>query len=191
MHSYNIGDINVVAGCQSGAGQTVELDCEAVAWNEAFATFWGVVWGWTKNATAATAGILTTQIEDPPTACDTISANNRPWRLQACITSALWDVFDDPSGDDDPIDDGVTNVATFTFADTLNAYPAGWGNRQDEESGSHGRNHWDFLANWSSRWSGDLVAEIREIYATANLDGDVDDNGVDCDAPLGCGEEPF
>jgi hypothetical protein len=175
LHSWNISSFAVPAGCSFTHSFTGVHACESIPWNEGFANFWAVVFGWTKNATAPTFGTVGgAVIESPHSVC---ASSGTPWRIEACHTAALWDFFDDPSGDDDAIDDSATNVAAFTFVDTLNHYCSGTSNRCDQETGSHGRNHWDFLFNFSSRYAGDLVPEARDIYEAANIDSG--------------GEEPF
>lgn len=142
-------------------------DCDKVAWSEGIADFMAAVFAWTNNAPAAQFGanILET-ISDA--ADDCIGAD---FRTEACQAAALWDIFDDPTNDDDPLDD-TTGATLANIVTVLDNYPggcSGGANRCSNEGGEHGTNHWDFLANWNATFPG-TTDEVRDIYAQTGID---------------------
>jgi hypothetical protein len=92
--------------------------------------------------------------------------------------AALWDVYDDPSGDDDRIDGNNTPVNIASIVNVLNHYPDGcWpfaDDRCSNEGGPNGPNHWDFLKNFSDVFP-ELESEARDIYDAAMISGGGDE----------------
>ncbi len=167
------GDFNVDPGCTHPAHTFTSLEtCDSHPWNEGFANFFSVAFAFTNNATAAHFGGPGNSVETPEAVCATSAT---PRRIEACVTSALWDIFDDPTGDDDVMDGSPDSNATGMVS-ALDNYCWGTGNRCQAESGPHGRNAWDFLANFSATFP-TLQDEVEDIYAACRID-------------IG-GEEPF
>lgn len=161
--------------------------CEAWSFNEGVADFWAAVFSWSNNATEANidaenGGFTEGSIETPEPVC---IASATPERIQGCVAAMLWDVYDDPTGDDDGINDSQTAVGVNTISNIFQEYNdnciSGFDNRCSNEGGLHGVNHWDFLFNLNDEIPS-FLDEARGIYA-----------GIDFDenCPGGCGEEPF
>lgn len=142
-------------------------DCDKVAWTEGIGDFWAAVFAWTNDATAAQFGgnILET-VSDANDDCV-----GQDFRAEACQAAALWDLYDDPAGDDDPVD-GSPDATATGIVTVLNAYPggcAGGADRCSNEGGEHGTNHWDFLANWDATYPS-TTDELRVIYGQTGID---------------------
>lgn len=189
-HSLNVADIGYPWVFDGDHGFFSVECCEKVAFHEASAQFFAATWAWTKNAPDPWhLKNSSWRIEDAPAGCtwpppipapENGECTGAPWRCEGCIAAMMWDIFDDPSGDDDNIDDSAPSMALFNIVDGMNAYPDGcwvfFDDRCSNEGGDHGNNHWDFMWNFNDR-SGDAVAvELEQICDDLGLTG---------------GEEPF
>jgi hypothetical protein len=93
--------------------------------------------------------------------------------VEACVAAFLWDVFDDPAPDDDPIDDADATIAVAQMVEVLQQYGdncSGGANRCSNEGGADGRNTWDFLENFDDRYPS-LTPSARTILNQLSMDG--------------------
>jgi hypothetical protein len=165
MHALN-EDVYYPAECDVPAGYFGEQECERKAWHEGFANFFSAVFSWHNNATNA---LRATSPLETVNESDCVGLD---YRVNACHTATLWDIYDDPIGDDDPIDD-ANNVTLTTMVAVLDHYPGGCFSPAEHcsnEGGLHGNNHWDFLFNFGDLLGSSQTDEIRDIYDQHGLD---------------------
>jgi hypothetical protein len=168
MHALD-RNFSIPWGCTGTHTYNAPMDCEAPPWHEASANVFATMWQWTENApdVNATMGRAAFPVGIAPTACLT---NANPHRIEACMTAAMWDAWDDPTGDDDGIGPDVANITVSSMALILDQYSNGTGNRQNAEGGSHGNNLWDWLENFDDDFP-TLTATMRTIYTSVGLSG--------------------
>lgn len=173
LHAWGLSFPHWPVTCIAGHTYTSVETCEAFVFNEGSADFWAAAFSWSPD-TAAPAFVMG-PIETPAGVC---TAGPTPWRIEGCIAAALWDVYDDPTADDDALDDS-TNI---TLSGIVNIYDQfadnclGLADRCSNEGGNHGPNHWDWMENFDDDFP-TLTADLRDIYNA-------------CDINEG-GEEPF
>lgn len=156
-------------GCTTDHDTYEIHECERVAFEEGLASFWSVPWGWSNNATDPIADNVHYETSQMEGYCE----GDRNCDVQACVTSFLWDIFDDPANDDDPIDDADPTIAVAEMAAILQQYTdncSGAANRCSNEPDPDGRNHWDFLENFVDVYPG-LEASARTILDVLGMDG--------------------
>lgn len=157
-------------GCTNAHEWYAVHPCERVPFEEGFAWSWSVPWGWSNNATNprvdGTVFIERNTLDDT---CE--GAANCD--VEACVAAFLWDVFDDPTPDDDPIDDADATIAVAQMVEILQQYGdncSGGANRCSNEGGADGRNTWDFLENFDDRYPS-LTPSARTILNQLSMDG--------------------
>ncbi len=152
-------------------------ESERAAFLEGMASFLAMAWMWERTAAAPTlyrGGIrfdfeAATGTGDDPTkpvfACATVPSG---WERPFCAAAALWDVFDAPAADDDP----MTGRTQVDVVETLDRYadrcspPAD--NGCSNEVGLTGLNHNDFLRNFHPA---DARGALESIYRANGLSG--------------------
>lgn len=85
----------------------------------------------------------------------------------------MWDIYDDPANDDDPIDDADPHIGVAEMVEILDQYSdncGGGANRCSNEPGADGRNTWDFLENFDDLYP-TLTASARTILQNLSMDG--------------------
>lgn len=169
LHALGQSNAAYDAQCPATHQFDVAHACEAVAWHEGMANFFATRFSFSENATAARFGPLNGDfggsVETPINECGT---DPQPFRIEGCITAAVWDLVDDPANDDDPRDNNTLGVGLRSIAGALSNYCWWWADRCGNEGGLHGTNHWDFLFNFSQERS-DVAAEARQIYDALGL----------------------
>ena len=153
------------------------IECQKAAWNEGFAHFVAAAWMWARNAADPVIprnGSFNLESDT----CPTPSVGN-----ECSHAKALWDIYDNPVGDDDGI--GNRNMASITSV--LRGYPdfcifpAVSDNHCSNEGDPLGLNsfdlnalnHLDFRANWAAVLGTAQVPLINAIFAqNAIIGGD-------------------
>ncbi len=151
-------------------------ESERAAFLEGMASFLAMAWMWERTAAAPTLyrGGARFDIEAAsgtgddrgaaPFDCTTVSSG---WERPFCNAAALWDVFDAPAGDDDP----MTTRTQVHIVDTLDHYPDGCpppaDNGCSNEVGFAGLNHNDFLRNFRPAGDRGLLSSIYKANGLA------------------------
>jgi len=155
------------------------LECQKAAWNEGFAHFVGAAWMWARNAQnpvipqdEANGFDLENEL------CDTPNVGN-----ECSHAKALWDIYDNPAGDDD----GIANRSMASITQVLRGYtdfcivPFVSDNRCSNEGDPLGANsfdfnalnHLDFRGNWATVLGATQIPQINAIYTqNAVIGGD-------------------
>ena len=171
-HSLNLSDLDYPFTCDDTHTYTQNLVCERMAWVEGIANFYASARAWNGDAGNNAIWFLGSQPLELVTVNTCSGADD--WRVEACQTAALWDLYDDPLNDDDPIDDSDLAIGHAGISNVLNAYSDGcWpiDDRCSNENGEHGLNHFDFLFNFDALFggSGTMSADLRSIYSALDL----------------------
>ena len=151
-------------------------ESERAAFLEGMASFFAMAWMWDRTAAAPTLYRGGTRFDveaasgtgddrgAAPFTCATVSAG---WERPFCNAAALWDVFDAPAGDDDP----MTARTQADIVDTLDRYPDGCSpqaaNGCSNELGFAGLNHNDFLRNFRPAADRGVMSSIYKANGLA------------------------
>lgn len=154
-------------GCDSAHERWTPHTCERVAFEEGLATFWAMPWGWSNNATDPIFEYSEDHVES--NALDNICGGSANCDVEMCVAAFLWDIFDDPANDDDPIDDADPTIAVRQMVEVLEEYCNSSSNLCRDEPGADGRNHWDFLENFDDLYPS-LTSSARTILNNLSMD---------------------
>ncbi len=151
-------------------------ESERAAFLEGMASFFAMAWMWERTAAAPTlyrggarfdfeaATGSGTDRGATPITCATVSSG---WERPFCNAAALWDVFDAPAGDDDP----MTGRTQVHIVDTLDRYPDGCrspaANGRGNASGCAALNHNDFLRNFRPASDRGVLSSIYKANGLA------------------------
>jgi len=152
------------------------IECEKAAWNEGFASLVGAAWMWARSAPRPVIPVITSGFNLENGTCTTPGRNN-----EGCQAKALWDIYDNPVGDDD----GIQGRSMVSITRVLRAYPDHCivpfvsDNRCSNEGDPIGLNafdlnalnHLDFRGNWSAELGSTQIPLIDAIYTQNSLVG--------------------
>jgi hypothetical protein len=165
---YMCGDLNPTHSWTS-------LECEKAAWNEGFAHMVAAAWMWQRSAPRPVIPVITGGFNLESGACTTPGRNN-----EGCQAKALWDIYDNRTGDDD----GITDRSMISITQVLRAYPdhciPPFDNRCSNEGDPlsllnpldlNALNHLDFRGNWSAELGATQIPLIDAIYTANSVTG--------------------
>jgi hypothetical protein len=154
-------------------------ESERAAFLEGMASFFAMAWMWERTAAAPTLYRGATRFDfeaatgtgqDPttmPFACATVPSG---WERPFCNAAALWDVFDAPADDDDPMTTRTQADIVATLDGYPDACPPAAANGCTNELGPGGLNHNDFLRNFRPAGA---RGKLSAIYKANGLHGGV------------------